>query len=148
MYLGWVWNGKDTAKSIGTAVVCRAAQWCSLTKEVWDTPSVSIVLVATWHQKGQKMVYSPLPALFLFCGLQVSEWCISRIVFWERNPLHLLSCGDFTQTDIKTWNVCYFEYEKSKENISWQSITYLLHFTKEELCLPPSISPLELTVHK
>lgn len=118
IYLGWVWDGKDATKSVGTAAVCKAAQWYLLTKELWDTPKVSMVLVVTWHQKGQKVVYSPLSALYLFCGLQVSEWSISRIVFWERNPLHFLSHGDFTQTDIKTGKVYYFKYKKPRENKS------------------------------
>lgn len=30
-----------------------------------------------------------------------------RTSFWERNPLHLLSHGDFTQTDIKTGNMLF-----------------------------------------
>lgn len=51
---------------------------------------------------------------YLFCGLQESECCISRIALWEGNPLRLLSLRDVPQTETLKLEICVISNTKNE----------------------------------
>lgn len=120
----WVWNEEEASKLI-TAVVSRAAQWCSLIQKLWDTPKVSINLVATQHYKGQKPIYSPQSTCSMGCESQnaVGQYCTIHFLCFPT---------EITHRGSNTCNLHCFKYifkNNNKERNTWypNNMSYLLY---------------------
>lgn len=144
----WVWNEEEASKLL-TAVVSRAAQWCSLIQKLWDTPEVSINLVVTQHFKGQKWVYSPHSTCSVACESQntVGQYCritqFTLFAFPQGSPTEAVTLVIYIVSNIYL-NDNNNQQQREKYIIP-QGGLHSSWTAKEEKCSPPLALPLELT---